>query len=53
MKLVGMLDSPFVRRTAITMQFLGVDYVERLAGRSLMPEGIEALAEFRACPLGS
>lgn len=26
MKLVGMLDSPFVRRVAVTMQFLGVDY---------------------------
>jgi glutathione S-transferase len=26
MKLVGMLDSPFVRRVAITMRMLGVEY---------------------------
>ena len=26
MKLVGMLDSPFVRRVAITMRMLGMDY---------------------------
>ena len=26
MKLVGMLDSPYVRRLAITMQMLGIDY---------------------------
>lgn len=26
MKLVGMLDSPFVRRLAITMRLLGIDY---------------------------
>ena len=85
MKLVGMLDSPFVRRLAITMRMLGVDYehqsqsvvagydtfrtinplakaptlvlddgemmiessliishVEALAGRSLLPDGIDA-----------
>jgi glutathione S-transferase len=84
MKLVGMLDSPFVRRLAITMRMLGIDYehesrsvvagyesfkdvnplakvptlvlddgemmiessliinhVEALAGRSLMPDGID------------
>ncbi len=85
MKLVGMLDSPFVRRLAITMRMLGIDYehqsqsvvagydtfktinplakaptlvlddgammiessliishVEALAGRSLMPDSIDA-----------
>lgn len=85
MKLVGMLDSPFVRRLAITMRMLGIDFehqsqsvvagydtfktinplakaptlvlddsemmiessliishVEALAGRSLMPDGIDA-----------
>lgn len=85
MQLIGMLDSPFVRRVAITMQFLGVEYdhwplsifttydkfrtvnplvkvptlvfddgemlvdssliieyVESLAGRSLMPTGLDA-----------
>ena len=85
MQLIGMLDSPFVRRVAITMQFLGVEYehwplsifktydkfrtvnplvkvptlvfddgemlvdssliieyVESLAGRSLMPAGMDA-----------
>ena len=26
MKLVGMLDSPFVRRLAITMRLLGIEY---------------------------
>jgi glutathione S-transferase len=26
MQLIGMLDSPFVRRVAITMQMLGIDY---------------------------
>ena len=26
MKLVGWLDSPYVRRVAITMQFLGIEY---------------------------
>jgi glutathione S-transferase len=29
MQLVGMLDSPFVRRVAVTMQFLGVQYEHR------------------------
>ena len=85
MKLIGMLDSPFVRRLAITMRMLGIEYehhsqsvvagydtfktinplakaptlvlddgemmiessliishVEALAGRSLMPDGIDA-----------
>ena len=85
MKLVGMLDSPFVRRLAITMRMLGIEHehhsqsvvagyetfktinplakaptlmlddgemmiessliishVEALAGRSLMPDGIDA-----------
>jgi len=26
MQLIGYLDSPFVRRVAVTMQFLGVEY---------------------------
>ena len=85
MRLVGMLDSPFVRRLAITMRMLGIEHehqsqsvvagyetfktisplakaptlvlddgemmiessliishVEALAGRSLMPEGVDA-----------
>ena len=29
MQLIGYLDSPFVRRVAITMQFLGIDYTPR------------------------
>jgi glutathione S-transferase len=29
MQLIGYLDSPYVRRVAITMRFLGVDYVHR------------------------
>ena len=29
MELIGMLDSPFVRRVAITAQMLGLDYVHR------------------------
>jgi glutathione S-transferase len=29
MQLIGYLDSPFVRRVAISMQFLGVEYVHR------------------------
>ena len=29
MQLIGYLDSPFVRRVAITMQCLGVDYPHR------------------------
>ncbi len=29
MELIGMLDSPFVRRVAITAQMLGIDYVHR------------------------
>ena len=29
MQLVDYLDSPFVRRVAITMQFLGIDYTHR------------------------
>jgi glutathione S-transferase len=29
MQLIGYLDSPFVRRVAITMQFLGIDYTHR------------------------
>ena len=29
MQLIGYLDSPFVRRTAITMEFLGIDYEHR------------------------
>lgn len=84
MQLIGMLDSPFVRRVAITMQMLGIEYerrplsvlstyeefrtvnplvkvptlvcddgemlidssliinhLESIAGRSLMPEGID------------
>ena len=26
MRLIGYMDSPFVRRTALTMQFLDIDY---------------------------
>ena len=29
MELIGMLDSPYVRRVAITAQMLGIDYVHR------------------------
>jgi glutathione S-transferase len=29
MELIGMLDSPYVRRVAITAQILGIDYVHR------------------------
>lgn len=29
MQLIGYLDSPFVRRVAVTMQFLGIDYQHR------------------------
>lgn len=29
MQLIGYMDSPYVRRTAITMQFLGVEYEHR------------------------
>ena len=29
MQLIGSLDSPFVRRVAIAMQFLGVEYTHR------------------------
>ncbi len=29
MQLIGYMDSPFVRRTAISMQFLGIDYEHR------------------------
>jgi glutathione S-transferase len=29
MQLIGMLDSPFVRRAAVTMRFLGVEYEHR------------------------
>lgn len=29
MELIGMLDSPYVRRVAITAQLLGIDYVHR------------------------
>ncbi len=29
MELIGYLDSPFVRRVAITMQFLGIEYTHR------------------------
>lgn len=29
MQLIGMLDSPFVRRVAISMQYLGIDYDHR------------------------
>ena len=29
MQLIGYLDSPFVRRVAISMQFLGIDYQHR------------------------
>ncbi len=29
MQLIGYLDSPFVRRVAVTMQFLGIEYVHR------------------------
>ena len=29
MQLIGYLDSPFVRRVAITMQFLGIEYTHR------------------------
>jgi len=29
MQLIGYLDSPFVRRTAITMRFLGIEYEHR------------------------
>ena len=29
MQLIGMLDSPFVRRVAVTMRFLDIDYEHR------------------------
>ena len=29
MELIGYLDSPFVRRVAITMRFLGIEYSHR------------------------
>lgn len=29
MQLIGYMDSPFVRRVAVTMQFLGIDYQHR------------------------
>ena len=29
MQLIGYMDSPFVRRVAITLQFLGIDYIHR------------------------
>lgn len=29
MQLIGMLDSPFVRRTAVSMQLLGIEYEHR------------------------
>jgi len=29
MQLIGMLDSPFVRRVAVTMRLLGIDYTHR------------------------
>jgi len=29
MQLIGYLDSPFVRRVAVTMQFLGIEYTHR------------------------
>lgn len=29
MQLIGYLDSPFVRRVAITLQFLGMEYTHR------------------------
>ncbi len=31
MELIGYLDSPFVRRVAITMQFLSIEYKHREA----------------------
>lgn len=65
MQLIGYLDSPFVRRVAITLQFLGItvawrftQHIERL---NLGPEDhpalvalsvrVELLPEFMACPV--
>jgi hypothetical protein len=48
MTLVGMLDSPFVRRVAISLQLLGLRY-PRLAAFSA---AAEALPESMAAPYG-
>ena len=49
MKLIGMLDSPYVRRVAISLQLMDstliLQYAEALAGRSLLPAEPQALAQ--------
>lgn len=42
MKLIGMLDSPFVRRVAISMRLLGLPFEHAAA--------VEQLPVFRAIP---
>ena len=63
MQLVGYLDSPFVRRVAITMQFLGIAvawrFMQHIKRVNLEPEDYpvpvtfsaraELLPEFMAC----
>ena len=52
MQLVGYLDSPFVRRVAITMQFLGIAvawrFMQHIKRVNLEPEDYPALVTFSA-----
>ncbi len=38
MELIGMLDSPFVRRAAVTAQFLGIPYEHNIVSKRLRDE---------------
>jgi len=60
MKLIGMLDSPYVRRVAISMQLLdlrfeheSVSVFRTYPALGIFAEAAEALPAFRAAPHGA